>query len=68
MSRHGGIGNVGIEGIEPADLAARLMQEYRIFTVAIDRPGVRGLRITPNIYTTTDELDSLVIAIKDLST
>jgi len=68
MHRHGGIGNVGIEGIEPADLAKRLMKEYRIFTVAINRPGVRGLRITPNIYTTLAELDSLVHAIKELST
>ena len=68
MNRHGGIGNVGIEGIEPADLAKRLMTEYQIFTVAINRPGVRGLRITPNIYTTTAELDSLVHAIKELST
>jgi selenocysteine lyase/cysteine desulfurase len=68
ISRHGGIGNVGIEGIEPADLASRLMKEHRIFTVAIDRPGVKGLRITPNIYTTTAELDSLVHAIKALST
>ena len=68
ISRHGGIGNVGIEGIEPADLATRLMKEYQIFTVAINRPGVRGLRITPNIYTTTAELDSLVHAIKELST
>jgi len=68
MHRHGGIGNVGIEGIEPAVLAERLMKEYRIFTVAINRPGVRGLRITPNIYTTTAELDSLVHAIKELST
>jgi len=67
MSRHGGIGNVGIEGMEPADLASRLMDEYQIFTVAINRPGVRGLRITPNIYTTTAELDSLVHAIKELS-
>jgi selenocysteine lyase/cysteine desulfurase len=68
MSRHGGIGNVGIEGIEPASLAETMFRDYRIFTVAIDRPGVRGLRITPNVYTTTDELDSLVTAIKDLST
>ena len=67
ISRHGGIGNVGIEGIEPADLASRLMEEYRIFTVAINRPGVKGLRITPNIYTTTTELDSLVRAIRELS-
>ncbi len=67
MSRHGGIGNVGIDGIEPADLEKRLFAEYQIFTVAINRPGVRGLRITPNIYTTTEELDSLVHAIKELS-
>jgi selenocysteine lyase/cysteine desulfurase len=67
MSRHAGIGNVGIEGIEPSDLADQLMNDYRIFTVAIDRPGVKGLRITPNIYTTTDELDAFVEAIKDIS-
>jgi selenocysteine lyase/cysteine desulfurase len=67
MSRHAGIGNVGIEGIAPADLAETLMKKHRIFTVAIDRPGVRGLRITPNVYTTTGELDSFVAAIKDLS-
>ena len=67
MSRHAGIGNVGIEGIEPADLADTLMKKHRIFTVAIDRPGVRGLRITPNVYTTTGELDSFIAAIKGLS-
>ncbi len=67
MSRHAGIGNVGIEGIEPAELANRLMNDYRIFTVAINRPGVSGLRVTPNIYTTTKELDAFVHAIKELS-
>ena len=67
MQRHGGIGNVGVDGIEPADLASLLMAEYRIFTVAIDRPGVRGLRITPNVYTTTAELDSLVSAIQEIA-
>jgi len=67
MSRHGGIGNVGIDGIEPADLAKKLFDEYQIFTVSIDRPGVRGLRITPNVYTTTKELDALVEAIKKIS-
>jgi selenocysteine lyase/cysteine desulfurase len=68
MSRHGGIGNVGIEGIEPADLAKKLFDEYQIFTVSINRPGVRGLRITPNVYTNTNELDALVHAIKKIST
>jgi len=67
MSRHGGIGNVGIEGIDPRELADTLFNDYRIFTVGIDRPGVRGLRITPNLYTTTEELDALVSAITELS-
>lgn len=68
MSRHGGIGNVGIDGIEPSDLADTLMKDYGLFTVAINRPGVRGLRITPNVYTTLGELDALVTAIKEIST
>ena len=67
VNRHGGIGNVGIEGWDPVELADTLMRDYRIFTVGINRPGVIGLRITPNLYTTLDELDALVSAIKELS-
>lgn len=67
VNRHGGIGNVGIEGYDPTELADTLMRDYRIFTVGINRPGVVGLRITPNIYTTPAELDALVAAIKELS-
>jgi len=67
MNRHGGIGNVGIEGTDPNELADTLFRDYRIFTVGIGLPGVRGLRITPNLYTTTEELDALVSAVKELS-
>ena len=66
-ARHGAIGNVGVEGIEPKDLAKMMLEEYGIWTVAIDRPGVRGLRITPNVYTTTEELDTLVEAVKTIA-
>ncbi len=61
-----GIANVGIKGMEPSDLAKTLMDKYRIFTVAINRPNVRGCRITPNIYTNTRELDAFVEALKEL--
>lgn len=61
------IANVGIEGVEPGDLARKLLEEHRIWTVAIDRPGVRGCRITPNIYTTPKELDALVGALTQIS-
>jgi selenocysteine lyase/cysteine desulfurase len=67
-SRYCAIGNVGIETIDPADFAKQLLDDYQIWTVAIDRPGVRGLRITPNLFTTPKELDVLVNAIKELST
>ncbi|MFZ9243045.1 MAG: hypothetical protein ACO295_07520, partial [Sediminibacterium sp.] len=66
-SRSCGIANVGIEGITPADLAQRLMKEFKIFTVAIDYANIQGCRITPNVYTTTQELDQFVKALKSLA-
>ena len=61
------IANIGIEGIEPGELAKRLLKEHNVFTVAIDYANVQGCRICPNVYTTTQELDSFVLAIKKLS-
>lgn len=61
-----GIANVGISHMNPKELADRLMKEYRIWTVGIDGAGVRGCRITPNIYTSTRELDTFVEAMKEL--
>ena len=66
-SRAAGIANVGVAGIEPGALATTLLERYRIWTVAIDRPGVRGVRITPNLYTTPSELDTLVRALTELA-
>ena len=66
-SRSCGIANVGIEGITPGDLAQRLMKEFKIFTVAIDYANIRGCRITPNVYTTTQELDQFINALKTLA-
>jgi len=65
--RYCGIGNVGIKGMKPQDLADTLFKKYNIYTVAIDGAGVHGCRITPNIYTTTQELDVLVKALKEMA-
>jgi selenocysteine lyase/cysteine desulfurase len=62
-----GIANVGIKGITPAELAKILLEKYKIYTVAIDRPGVQGCRITPNLYTSTQDLDVLVKALSSLT-
>ena len=67
VERSCGIANVGIVGIKPGLLAERLLKEYKIYTVAIDYANVHGCRITPNIYTTTSELDQLVKAITEMA-
>jgi len=65
-SRSCGIANVGIRGMKPADMSDILFKKYKIYTVAIDGAGVHGCRITPNIYTTTSDLDVLVKALTEL--
>ncbi|MGZ8510021.1 MAG: aminotransferase class V-fold PLP-dependent enzyme [Chitinophagaceae bacterium] len=57
------IGTVDIEGMKPADLDTFLFEKYKIHAVAIDMAGIKGVRITPNVYTTTKNLDVLVEAI-----
>ena len=62
-----GIANVGIEGMKPSLLAETLLKKYKIWTVAIDGANVHGCRITPNFYTTLEELDTFVKAMKELA-
>ncbi|WP_435623637.1 aminotransferase class V-fold PLP-dependent enzyme [Flagellimonas sp.] len=62
-----GIANVGVKTMTPHDLAKTLLKEFNIWTVAIDYANVKGCRITPNVYTTTEELDHFVDAIKTLA-
>jgi selenocysteine lyase/cysteine desulfurase len=57
------IANVGVHGKTPAELADFLYKEHNIFTVAIDVGAIKGVRVTPHLYNTTDELDKLVRAL-----
>jgi selenocysteine lyase/cysteine desulfurase len=66
--RSGAIANVGITGMAPAALGQTLFDRYRIWTVAIDGAGVRGVRVTPHLFTSTAELDALVGALRELAT
>ena len=62
-----GIANVGIQGMKPAELARVLLDKYKIFTVAIDGAGVHGVRVTPQVYTASAELDSFVGALTEIA-
>jgi selenocysteine lyase/cysteine desulfurase len=59
------IGNVGIKGVPPADLARTLLDKHRIWTNAIDSAaaGVHGVRVTPHVFILPKDLDVLVKAI-----
>ena len=53
-----GIGLLSVAGFNAGELSTHLLDKHRIFTVAIDKEGeFSGLRITPNVYTTLEEID-----------
>ncbi len=55
-----GIANVEIVGLEPNAVRDYLWDRHRIITVSINHAEFRGLRISPSVYTTLDELDRFV--------
>ena len=62
-----GIANVGVEGMTPVELMKTLHKKYRVYTVAISTHGVDGVRVSPNVFNTTAEMDVLVRALKELA-
>lgn len=61
-----GIGNAGVEGKTPKEVCDFLYEKHKVFTVAIDGDRVKGARVSPNVFTTTGELDKLVEGFKEL--
>ena len=62
-----GIASVSIKGMEPSEVAKRLLDKYKIWTVAYKRSDkIQGCRITPNVFTRTTELDAFVDALKEM--
>ena len=53
----GAIALLTVEGIEANKLRGWLMNEHRIVTTPINHPEFSGIRITPNVYTSPDEID-----------
>jgi isopenicillin-N epimerase len=52
-----GICTVGIEGVDTRKLASHLFGKRRIIVAPIVHPDFQGIRVTPNVYTTLDEVD-----------
>ena len=61
------IGNVQIEGTNPAQVSNYLMSAHKIFTTPILHDEFQGIRITPNVYTTLSELDRFCEAMETVA-
>jgi Selenocysteine lyase len=61
-----GLQNVSLEGITATKAYEYLWSKHRIITAAITHAEYQGLRITPNIYTTLQEVDMFGDAVEDL--
>lgn len=55
---------MGLENGKASELGQFLFRDYKIHTTTITWEGVDGVRITPNVYTTTKDLDRLVKALR----
>ncbi len=61
------IGTFGLEGKKAGELVGSLFEKWKIHTTGIEWEKTNAVRVTPNVYTTTEELDKLVRAIKKLA-
>ncbi|MCH7564075.1 MAG: aminotransferase class V-fold PLP-dependent enzyme [Gemmatimonadetes bacterium] len=52
-----GIATVEVEGIDTSELRDWLWGEHRILTVAINHAQFTGLRVSPSVYSTLEEID-----------
>ncbi len=60
----GAIGLISVDGLDPVQLGGWMMNRYRIVNTPIVHPEFSGIRITPSIYTTVDEIDTFVDAVR----
>ncbi len=62
----GGLANVGLEGVTPGQLTDHLWTKHRIIVTGIGHPDCTGIRVTPNVYTTLDEVDRFAEAMEEV--
>ncbi len=62
--RAGGIATFAVDGADHAKLVEHLWDQHRIFTVSIAHPDVNGIRVSPSVYTTVEEIDRFCDAVE----
>jgi len=63
----GAIGTVQITGMKTPEVTAKLWERWRIIATPIVHAEYEGARVTPNVYTTLEEIDTFAAALKTLA-
>ncbi len=61
------IGLFSIEGKTPTEVSSILFRDHLIHTVGINWENIHGVRVAPNVYSTTKDLDRLILGIEELA-
>ena len=61
------IGTVQVVGVPTAAVVDRLWETWRIIATPITHEEYEGVRVTPNVYTTLEEVDTFARAMEELA-
>ena len=61
------IANVQVNGIATGKVVTRLWDRWRIIATPIVHAEFEGVRVTPNVYTTLEEIDTFSAAMEDIA-
>ncbi len=61
------IGNVQIIGVPTAKVVGQLWEKWRIIATPIGHAEYEGVRVTPNVYTTLEEVDTFITAMETIA-
>lgn len=62
------IATVQVDGVDTQELSDHLWNEHHIIVAPIRRDDFTGIRVTPNLYTTLDELDYFCDVMEEIAT
>lgn len=63
----GAIGSFSLEGKEVGQITGDLLNKYQIHTTGVNWENIHGVRVSPNVYTLTTDLDRLIEAVKKIA-
>ncbi len=61
-----GIATFAIDGVKPIEIFKPLFNHYKILTAPIKHSETSGIRVSPSVYTTLDEIDRFTAAVKSI--